>query len=290
MQPAPTPASTWLWTTSALVAFAANSVLCRLALGSGAIDALAFTAVRVGTGALALALLVRLRKGGRAGGGSWAGACALLVYALPFSLAYLELDAGTGALLLFGAVQVTMIGLGLRGGERPGPLAWLGLVGAAGGVVYLVAPGVTAPDPLGAGSMVLAGVGWGLYSIAGRRAVDPLGATAGHFARAACVALPLAVVARPLLPASLAPAVSAEGALLASASGALASGLGYAVWYAALAYLSATRAALVQLAVPVLAAAGGVLFLGEAVTPRLAIATVVILGSIALGTLDRARA
>jgi len=272
-------------TTAALVAFATNSVLCRLALGDGKIDACSFTAVRLGAGAITLFLLVAARKPrSNHTAGSWMGAFFLCLYAIPFSFAYLQLDTGTGALLLFGAVQLTMIGFGFGVGERPGALEWWGLIGAAGGVVYLVFPGVTAPHPVGASLMVLAGIGWGLYSIAGKSVGDPTLTTAANFRRAAIVAIPLSFTAIPWM------TLSTFGVLLAAASGAIASGLGYAVWYAALKHLTATRAALVQLAVPALAAAGGVLFVGETVTLRLAIASGLILGSIALGTFGRSRA
>jgi drug/metabolite transporter (DMT)-like permease len=273
-----------LLTVAALVAFAANSVLGRLALGTGSIDAPAFTAVRLGSGALALLALTSLRRGGGAGGhGSWLGAGSLLLYALPFSIAYLRLETGTGALLLFGTVQVTMITSGLRGGERPGRLEWLGFAGALGGLVYLVSPGLAAPDPLGALFMVVAGVGWGLYSLVGRGAGDPLAATASNIQRTALVLVPLTALAWPWL------SLSPRGVWLAVASGALATGLGYTIWYAALRHLTATRAALVQLSVPALAAAGGVAFMDERVTLRLALACAVILGSIAIGTVSHAR-
>jgi drug/metabolite transporter (DMT)-like permease len=274
-----------LLTACALVAFAANSVLCRAALGTGAIDAWSFTALRLASGAAVLTLLVARRSpGARRDGGSWSGAALLTLYALPFSLAYIQLDTGTGALLLFGAVQLTMIAAGLVSGERPGALEWLGLAGAAAGVAYLVSPGVSAPAPAGALAMVAAGVGWGLYSLRGRRAGAPLLVTAGNFRRATLIVLPVAALAWSTLE------FTPRGALLAAASGALASGLGYAVWYTALPHLTASRAALVQLAVPPLAAAGGVLAMGESITPRLLLASLVILGSIALGTLDRSRA
>jgi drug/metabolite transporter (DMT)-like permease len=275
----------FLLTACALVAFAANSVLCRLALGEGAIDAYGFTAVRVGSGA-AMLLLLATRFGRRrpAVAGTKRGAFFLLVYALPFSFAYLRLDTGTGALLLFGAVQLTLLGRGIQAGERPGLLEWAGLLGASAGVVYLVSPGVTAPDPVGALFMILAGVGWAGYTIVGKGAGDPQAATSGNFLLAAVVAVPVAAVAWPLL------SLSREGVLLAAASGALASGLGYAIWYAALRHLSLTRAALVQLAVPALAAAGGIVFVAESISTRLVIASVVILGSIAAGILGRQRA
>ena len=270
-------------TLSALLAFAGNSVLCRLALGARAIDAYSFTAVRLGSGALALLLLniwrepvVRVSVKG-----SWRGAFFLVLYALPFSLAYVQLDAGIGALLLFAVVQLTMIGSGLRSGERPLPFEWLGFAGALGGLVYLVFPGLTAPNPIGAALMIVAGIGWGGYSIRGKTAGDPGSVTAGNFQRAALLILPAAVLTWPWL------SLSFRGVLLATASGVLASGLGYTAWYAALKSLTVTRAALVQLSVPVIAAAGGVIFLGEALTIRLISASAVILGSVVLAIAAR---
>ena len=269
-------------TLAALVAFAGNSVLCRLALGVRAIDAYSFTAVRLGSGALALLLLNIWREPLRVSvKGSWRGAFFLVLYALPFSLAYVQLDAGIGALLLFAVVQLTMIGSGLRSGERPLPLEWLGFVGALGGLVYLVFPGLTAPHPIGAALMIVAGIGWGGYSIIGKTAGDPGSVTARNFQRAALLVLPAAVLAWPWL------SLSVRGVLLATTSGVLASGLGYTAWYAALKSLPVTRAALVQLSVPVIAAAGGVIFLGEALTVRLISASAVILGSVVLAIAAR---
>jgi drug/metabolite transporter (DMT)-like permease len=269
-------------TLAALVAFAGNSVLCRLALGARAIDAYSFTAVRLGSGALALLLLNIWREPfGVSVKGSWRGAFFLLLYALPFSLAYVQLDAGIGALLLFAVVQLTMIGSGLRSGERPLPFEWLGFAGALGGLVYLVFPGLTAPNPAGAALMIVAGIGWGGYSIRGKTAGDPGSVTAGNFQRAALLVLPAAVLAWPWL------SLSIRGVLLATASGVLASGLGYTAWYAALKSLPVTRAGLVQLSVPVIAAAGGVIFLGEALTIRLISASAVILGSVVLAIAAR---
>ena len=269
-------------TLAALVAFAGNSVLCRLALGVRAIDAYSFTAVRLGSGALALLLLNIWREPLRVSvKGSWRGAFFLVLYALPFSLAYVQLDAGIGALLLFAVVQLTMIGSGLRSGERPLPLEWLGFVGALGGLVYLVFPGLTAPNPIGAALMIVAGIGWGGYSIIGKTAGDPGSVTARNFQRAALLVLPAAVLAWPWL------SLSVRGVLLATTSGVLASGLGYTAWYAALKSLPVTRAALVQLSVPVIAAAGGVIFLGEALTVRLISASAVILGSVVLAIAAR---
>jgi drug/metabolite transporter (DMT)-like permease len=272
-------------TSGALTAFAANSVLCRLALGTAIIDPYAFTAVRLASGAvtlLALASWTSRRPAHRSG--SWTSASYLVLYAVPFSLAYVRLGTGTGALLLFGAVQLTMIGMGLRGGERPQALEWIGLLGAAAGVVYLVSPGISAPDPLGAVFMIVAGIGWGLYSIAGKSAGNPTEATTGNFVKASLMVVPMAAIAYPWL------ALSSFGALIAAVSGSVASGLGYAVWYAALGHLTVTRGALVQLAVPVIAAAGGVAFLHESISLRLVIASVVILGGIAIGIARRRRA
>src|SRR5215813_7454002 len=185
-------------TLAALVAFAGNSVLCRLALGARAIDAYSFTAVRLGSGALALLLVNFWREPFRASvKGSWRGALFLLLYALPFSLAYVQVDAGIGALLLFAVVQLTMIGSGLRSGERPLPLEWLGFVGAVCGVVYLVLPGLTAPHPAGAALMLAAGISWGAYSIIGKKASDPISVTAGNFQRAAVLLVPPIVLAWP---------------------------------------------------------------------------------------------
>jgi drug/metabolite transporter (DMT)-like permease len=268
-------------TILALTAFAANSVLCRAALGEGTIDAASFSALRLLSGALTLWVLVTLRPARTTLGGSWPSATALFLYAVPFSFAYESLAAGTGALILFGAVQATMLIAAVLSGERPSSLQWLGLLIALGGLVYLVLPGVSAPDPLGSALMTVAGISWGFYSLRGRAATDPLGETAGNFARS----LPMVAL---VSAASLGVLrVETTGAILAVTSGALASGVGYAIWYAALPALTAARAATVQLSVPVLAAMGGVIFMAEAVTPRLGIASVLILGGVALALLKR---
>jgi len=288
----PTLAHPWrvaALTAAALIGFAANSLLCRLALAPGAaggpsIDAASFTAVRLVSGAAMLALLAwatGMRDWLRSG--SWASAAALFAYALAFSLAYLRIGAGPGALLLFGAVQMTMIGWGLSSGERPGAWEWLGIALAFGGLGGLTLRGATAPDSLGAGLMVLAGIAWGIYSIRGRGSRRALGATAGNFARA----LPLALLSSLVLRGAL--HLSPRGALLAAASGALASGVGYSFWYAALPHLTATRAAVVQLAAPVVAAVGAVLLLGEPASPRLLGAGAAIIGGVALTVLARTR-
>lgn len=266
----------------ALAGFAGNSLLCRAALRDGAIDAASFTALRLGAGAALLCLLVAVRRGGfTRASGTWPGATALFAYAALFSFAYLRLDAATGALLLFGAVQVTMLARSLREGERFHGWRGLGIALACAGLLVLLLPGARAPAPLAAATMAGAGVAWGLYSLQGRRAGSPLADTAGNFLRA----LPLALV----LVAGVvawrgggALHASRDGVLLALASGALASGLGYALWYAALPALRAGSAATLQLAVPVLAAAGGVVLLGEPLAPRLVLAGVAVLGGIAL--------
>lgn len=280
---------TLLLTALALAAFAANSLLCRRALGADAIDAASFTSVRIASGALVLVLLAtrRVRAPGQRGprvGGSWRSAVWLVVYALAFSFAYRELTAGTGALLLFGLVQLTMLLVAVRAGERPPALEWLGLTVAAGGLVALVLPGLSAPPPHAAMLMAAAGVAWGLYSLRGKSSKDALGDTAGNFARGVPIAL-VASAASVLL-ARDAHATPA-GLALAATSGAVTSGLGYVVWYAALSGLTSARAAIVQLAVPVIAALGGVLLLGEPITPRLALCGATILGGIALALASR---
>jgi drug/metabolite transporter (DMT)-like permease len=264
-------------TALALVAFAGNSILCRTALGAHLIDPAGFTAVRLAAGAATLWLVIAMRSGGVPRlAGRWGSATALFLYAAAFSLAYITLSAGTGALILFGAVQLTMILAGLRAGERPRPAEWMGLALAVTGLVVLVRPGLTAPSPRGSALMAGAGVAWGIYSLMGRGSTEPLRNTAGNFVRA----LPMAALM--LLIVRGGGSWEPRGVLLASASGALASGLGYAIWYAALPALSATRAALVQLLVPVLAAAGGVVVLGEAVPLRLPVAAALVLGGVAL--------
>ena len=279
------PARTLLLTTVAMLAFAANSLLCRLALQQASIDPASFGSVRLVSGTLVLALIVRLRSGPPAAARTdWFAAVMLWAYVACFSFAYLTLAAGTGALILFGAVQVTMFSVGLHAGERFTASAWTGLVLAVAGLLYLVAPGIAAPAPLGAALMAAAGVAWGLYSLRGRGAGDPVAATAGNFLRAAPLALGLSVVYASSCQAS------AEGVALAIASGAVTSGLGYVVWYAALPGLSALRAATVQLSVPPLAAAGGVLLLGEVMSARLLLASAAILGGIGLVLFSRSLA
>jgi len=256
-----------------------------MALGPAAIDAATFTLLRLSAGAVTLLLLARAakRKTAAGGGESWASAVTLFAYAGAFSFAYLRLSAGSGALILFASVQATMISWGLFEGESVRRAEWIGLAIAFGGLVALTFPGLSAPDAEGAAMMSLAGVAWGIYSLLGRRVGDPLAATASNFARS----LPLALGAS--LATLLHAHISARGALLAIASGSLASGVGYTLWYAALPSLPATRAAIVQLAVPVIAAAGGVLLLGESITPRLLGAGALVLGGVAAAVLRPGR-
>lgn len=265
-------------TALAMTAFAANSILCRLALGPPDIDAVGFTSLRLASGALTLLAIARLsgRRRTAKSAGTWASGAALFTYAILFSLAYLRLSVGTGALILFALVQATMIAWGLVRGERPRAIQWAGLVIALGGFVYLVMPGLSAPSPLGAAMMAGAGLAWGIYSLRGRATPDPIVTTTDNFVRS----LPLILVLAVLFHGDL--ELSFRGVALAVASGAVASGMGYVIWYDALRGLSATRAASVQLSVPALAAAGGLVFLGEPVTLRLALSALLILGGVGL--------
>ena len=272
-------------TLSALLAFASNSLLTRLALGSGEIDAATFTGIRLVSGAAMLAVLVLAQAR------SWkplhwrgpTGPLALFAYAAPFSFAYLRIGAAVGALVLFGVVQLTMIGYGIARGERPVALAWLGLVLAAGGLAMLAVPSVGRPDPLSILLTTVAGVAWAIYTIAGRSAPDALGANARSFLWCSPAALLLAFLAPPAVPPS------ARGVLLALVSGAVTSGAGYAVWYRALPRLSVTQAAVAQLSVPVIAAVGAALLLGEPLTPRLVAAGAAVLSGVGLVLAARTR-
>jgi drug/metabolite transporter (DMT)-like permease len=273
-------------TAAAMLAFAANSLLCRVALAGGHADATSFTALRIAGGALVLGLFAQIRGAPRpAGRLAWGSAIALFAYAIGFSLAYVRIAAGVGALLLFAAVQFTMIGAGLLAGERPRLVEWLGLGCSIAGLVVLTRPGVARPDPLGALLMLGAGAAWGVFSLRGRRSADAVAATAASFLRA----VPLALGACGLGALLGATRLDTAGVLLALASGALASGLGYAVWYAALRGLTATRAAIVQLSVPPLAAIGGALVLGESLSPRLVVASLLIVGGIAMALTGQRR-
>ncbi len=270
-----------------LIAFAANSLLCRMALGGALIDPVSFTTLRLLSGALILIPIARFRAGPiktipkkRIA----ASALALFVYAAAFSLAYVTLDTGVGALILFGAVQATMIGSGLISGERPHPLQWLGLSLALGGLIFLVFPGLTAPDPLGALLMVVSGIAWGIYSVRGRKAYAPVAATAANFTGTLPLALLAIIIAFPFIQIDQ---IHAGGILLAVISGSVTSGLGYVLWYKALKGLSTTLAAIVQLLVPVIAAFGGVLLLAEVVSARLIVASILILGGVAMAVIRK---
>lgn len=272
-------------TVLALAAFAGNSILCRLALGEAAIDPASFTAARLISGAFALwmiTLIIGQRRSRSNSGGSWVGGLLLFLYAITFSFAYMSLSAGTGALILFAAVQFTMIAAGLRSGEKPLPLEWWGLSAAMAGLAYLVFPGITAPPFSGSALMAAAGIAWGFYSLRGRSTGDPIRTTADNFLRAVPLVLIVVLLQWPSLEAK------PIGLLWAVLSGAVTSGLGYVVWYVALRRLTATRAATVQLSVPVIAAIGGVLFLSEAITVRLLVSAGAILGGIGLSVSARA--
>jgi drug/metabolite transporter (DMT)-like permease len=271
-------------TSLAMIAFAGNSLLCRAALKHTSIDAASFTTIRLISGALMLWLVVRMRRGTHKGRGNWLSALALFVYAAGFSFAYVSLPAATGALLLFGAVQATMIVHGIWAGERMQKLQLLGLVLALAGLVGLLLPGLSASPVFGSLLMLGAGVAWGVYSLRGRGAGDPTQVTAGNFLRAVPIAAALSVIMFDRT------SLDSAGFWYAVASGALASGIGYAIWYTALPALKAAKAATVQLSVPVIAALGGIVFLGEPLTLRLVLSSVAILGGIALVILEKQQA
>ena len=263
-------------TSLAMIAFAGNSLLCRAALEHTSIDAASFTTIRLTSGAVMLWLVVRMRHGTHAGEGNWLSAFALFAYAAGFSFAYVSLPAATGALLLFGAVQTTMIGHGIWAGERLLRLQLIGLLLALGGLVGLLMPGLSAPPLYGSALMLCAGVAWGVYSLRGKGAGDPTKVTSGNFLRAVPITAALSIL---MLNGT---SLDNAGFWYAVLSGALASGIGYAIWYTVLPGLKATSAATVQLSVPVIAAAGGVVFLAEPLTMRLILASVAILSGIAL--------
>ena len=265
-----------LRTALSILAFAGNSLLCRLALKNTAIDAASFTSIRMLSAALVLGALLLATRKASLRGGDWPSALALFAYAALFSLAYVKLAAGTGALLLFGCVQMTMIGTGLVRGERFNLLQTAGLLAAVMGLLGLVLPGLEAPPVVSAALMMFAGIAWGIYSLRGRGAVDPLAVTAGNFLRT----LPMAA-AFSLMTAGSA-RLDGAGVIFAIASGALTSGLGYAVWYSVLPRLKSMQAATVQLAVPVIAGLAATFVLGERLTLRLLLASVAILCGIAL--------
>ena len=272
-----------LLTTLALLAFAGNSILCRLALGENAIDAASFTSIRLFSGVIVLLLLLKALqpRSTNVSTGSWKAAFMLFIYAIAFSFAYVSLDTGTGALILFASVQITMILIGLITGNRLYLFEWLGVIIAFSGFVYLVIPGVSAPSLTGFILMAAAGVAWGFYTLAGRGSKNPLSDTTYNFMRT----LPLVVVlvAVTILNATF----SWQGIVLAILSGGITSGIGYAIWYMALGGLSATQAAVLQLLVPVIAALGGVVFADEVLSMRLLLSSTMILGGILMVILGK---
>lgn len=269
-------------TSIALLAFASNSILCRLALARGEIDPSSFTAIRILSGALALSVIVlSIQRRSTLSAGSWLAGSMLFVYAAAFSFAYVGLNAGTGALILFGSVQITMIAVAIKSQERPNAAEWVGLIVALGGLVYLTLPGLAAPPPDRAALMALAGAAWGIYSMRGRAGGDPVAATGANFLRA----MPFAALLTLIFIGHW--HGTALGIGLAVISGALTSGLGYVVWYAALPSIGATRAAIVQLAVPVLTAFVGIAVLGEVLSWRLVIAAALTLGGVGTAILGQ---
>lgn len=273
-------------TAIAMLAFAANSVLARLAFATANAEPLSYTGIRLASGAVVLAVLLLLRRMPGTPltiGGSWRAAAALFGYALAFSIAYILLGAGTGALILFASVQIGILGWAVFKGDRPGTLEWLGLAIALAAFAYLVSPGLVAPHPLGTLLMVGSGLCWAAYTLLGRGSKAPLVDTAGNFIR--CLPVAVAIVIAGLLLHPVDPGAVAY----AVASGALASGLGYAVWYAVLPSLARAQAAVVQLTVPAIAAAGGVLLISEPLTLRLVIASIGILGGVALALMASER-
>lgn len=266
------------YTTFALVCFALNSLLCRLALGAETIDAASFTTIRLISGAATLAVIYYFfdKKRENIILGNWLSAFFLFAYAICFSFAYINLTTATGALILFGCVQATMIISALVKGERPKILEWLGLLLALGGLIYLVFPGLASPPFFSSALMALAGIAWGFYTLRGRGSANPLAETSGNFVRT----VPMIILAS--LPFFSKIHLSQKGIIFAVLSGAIASGIGYSVWYFVLKFHTATRAAILQLSVPALAGLGGVIFLSEIISLRLLSATILILGGISL--------
>ena len=276
----------FLLTSLALIAFAANSLLCRLALvGDQAIDAVSFTVIRLLSGVLLLMVIIGFsaKKTVSRSKGSWRASVCLFIYALAFSFAYITLDTGVGALILFTAVQLSMLLISFVRGERFSVAEWLGLIVAFAGFVYLLMPSLGTPSFLGLLLMSIAGVAWGLYTLMGRGSMDPLGDTGFNFLRSLCFVPLLLIVGFDFSD------VNQRGVMFAVASGALASAVGYTLWYSALTGLSAMQAAIVQLLVPIIAAAGGIVFASELMTPRLAVSTLLIVGGILLVILVRQR-
>jgi drug/metabolite transporter (DMT)-like permease len=269
----------FLYTAFALVAFAFNSILCRLALKADEIDAVSFTVIRLVSGAVTLLVISSFFSRSKEGRGNWISAFFLFSYAICFSFAYLNLTTGTGALILFSSVQLTMILVGLFRGERPGFLEWLGLSLALGGLIWLVLPGLSAPPPVSSALMTAAGVSWGIFTLRGRGSRNAVAEMSGNFLRSVPLVMAAVFMALPFISQIK---LSPGGIIFAVLSGAAASGIGYSVWYAVLKHHTATRAAILQLLVPALAAFGGVIILSEAVSLRLILASTLILCGIGL--------
>ena len=269
-----------LLTLFVLIAFAGNSVLARLALSSDGIGPWSFSLIRFVSGAIILLLMAKPKTGWQAG--RWSAALALCAYGVFFSFAYLKLETGMGALILFATVQLTMLAIAFQRGERLGPIQWAGLIMALGGLTWLLSPGLNAPSPIGALMMASAGIGWGVYSVMGKGPGDPVARTAGHFGRAAILLL----IASPLILFTLPEATpNIFGLSLAVLSGTVTSGLGYALWYYVLRDITVTTASVSQLSVPVIAAIGGALFVFEPVTWGFALSCLVILLGVGLATI-----
>jgi len=267
-----------LYTALALLAFAGNSILCRLALGENAIDAASFTAIRMLSGIVVLAIIIQMvqPRSKVTSRGSWRASFMLFLYAVTFSYAYVSLETGVGALILFGSVQITMILTGLLSGNKLQLFEWVGIIVAFSGFVYLVMPGVTAPSLIGFILMSIAGIAWSCYTLAGKGSVNSLGDTYFNFLRTFPFVIILVLVTVQYSTISL------EGILLAVLSGGIASGVGYTIWYSALRGLSTIQAAVVQLLVPVFAAVGGIIFAGEVLSLRFVLSSVVILGGVSM--------
>ena len=267
----------------ALIAFAANSVLCRIALGDEAIDASSFTVIRLLSGAFVLLVIISAtgKTAEVSTKGSWAASFMLFLYAVTFSYAYISLDTGTGALILFGSVQITMILLSLISGTRLHITEWTGVVISFAGFVYLILPGVTMPSVTGFLLMTVAGIAWGIYTLKGRGSKNPLMDTAYNFIRTIPFVVILAISTMDNIH------YSSEGIVLALIAGGVTSGIGYTIWYIALGGLSSTQAAVLQLSVPVIAALGGVVFVSEAITFRFTISAALVLGGILLVVLGK---
>lgn len=272
-----------LLTGLALIAFAANSVLCRLALGNGAIDAASFTCIRLLSGAIALFIILHIKRDNSeiSSKGSWLASFMLFIYAITFSYAYLSLDTGTGALILFGSVQITMIMLSLIAGTRLHLIELAGVVFAFTGFVYLIIPNITTPSINGFILMMISGISWGIYTLKGRGSKKPLRDTTYNFIRT----IPLVVILAAFTMQNM--SYSTEGIVLALISGAITSGLGYTIWYIALGGLSSTQAAVLQLSVPVIAGIGGVIFVSEIITIRLIVSTIIVLSGILMVVLGK---